>query len=154
MIPSGEPQVPRPSLFRLAAAALAVAALAAASCNRTPARKPTYPTEGKLLINGQPAGGVTLFLYSTDPNETEPTRPFATTEPDGTFALTTSAAKDGAPAGEYVVTVIYEPLDSPLARPRGKPPVIDKKYADPKTSPLRARVEAQPMNALPPIDLK
>lgn len=133
---------------------LLVLALGAASCGGSK-RKPTYPTEGKLLIAGQPVGGVTVFLYSTDPAETEPTRPFATTNPDGTFTLTTSALNDGAPAGEYIVTVIYEPLDSPLSRPKkGKPPTFDKKYSDPKTSPLRVRVENQTKNVLEPLDLK
>jgi hypothetical protein len=128
--------------------------MAAASCGG-PKRKPTYPTEGTLLIGGKPAAGVTVFLYSTDPAETEPTRPFATTNPDGTFSLTTSAANDGAPEGEYVVTVIYEPLESPLARARReKPPPFDKKYSDPKTSPLRAKVEKRPKNVLAPLDLK
>ena len=106
------------------------------------------------MINGQPVGGVTVFLYSTDPNETEPTRPYATTNPDGTFTLTTTALNDGAPAGEYIVTVIYEPLDSPLSRPKGKPPAIDKKFSDPKTSPLRAKVENKPKNVLDTLDLK
>ena len=133
-------------------AILFVLALSALSCSG-PKRKQTYPAEGTLLINGHPAGGVTVFLYSTDPSETEPTRPFATTNPDGTFVLTTSAANDGAPAGEYIVTLLYEPLDSPLARAKGKPPTFDKKYGDPKTSPLRATIEAKPGNVLQPIKL-
>ena len=128
-------------------------ALSAASCGG-PKRKPTYPAEGKLLINGQPAGGVTVFFYSADPNETEPTRPFATTRSDGTFTLTTSAENDGAPAGEYVVTLIYEPLDSPLSRPKGKPPSFDKKYSNPATSPLRAKIENKPTNTLEPFDVR
>jgi hypothetical protein len=95
-----------------------------------------------------------VFFYSSDPNETEPTRPFATTRPDGTFTVTTSAENDGAPAGEYIVTLLYEPLDSPLSRPKGKPPTFDKKYANPATSPLRAKVEAKPMNMLETLEVK
>ncbi len=132
----------------------ALLTLSAASCGG-PKRKTTYPTEGKLLIGGKPFGGLTVFFYSTDTAETEPTKPFATTNADGTFTLTTTAANDGAPAGEYVVTVIYEPLDSPLARAkRVKPPRFDKKYSDPKTSPLRAKIENKPKNVLEPFDLK
>jgi hypothetical protein len=142
------------SARRAALLLLVVFALSVASCGGGPKRKPTYPTEGKLLINGQPAGGVAVFFYSADPNETEPTRPFATTRPDGTFTVTTSAENDGAPAGEYVVTLLYEPLDSPLSRPKGKPPTFDKKYSNPATSPLRAKVEGKPMNALEPFDVK
>lgn len=144
-----------PSRFTRGGALAAACALAflAVSCSSSK-RKPTYPTEGKLLIHGQPAGGVTVFLHSTDPAETEPTRPVGTTAPDGTFSLTTSAANDGAPAGEYIVTILYEPVDSPLTRSKTKPPTFDKKYTDPKTSPLRARVENKPKNTLDPIDVK
>ena len=138
---------------RAAVAALFVLACSSLSCGGSK-RKPTYPTDGTLLIGGKPIGGVTVFLYSTDPSETEPTRPFATTNPDGTFSLTTSALNDGAPAGEYVVTVIYEPLDSPLTRVKGKPPAFDKKYSDPKTSPLRAKIENKPKNTLDPLDVR
>ncbi|MDY3553327.1 DUF4198 domain-containing protein [Gemmata sp. JC717] len=135
-------------------AIIAVAALLIASCGG-PSRKPTYPTQGKLLINGQPAAGVTVFLHSLDATETEPTRPFATTKPDGTFSLTTTAADDGAPAGEYVVTLLYEPLESPLMRAnKGKPPTFDKKYSDPKASPLRVTIQAKPSNELPPLEVK
>jgi len=120
-----------------------------------PSRKPTYPTQGKSLFNGKHYAGVTVFLYSLDPNETEPTRPFGVTTADGTFQLTTSAQNDGAPAGDYTVTLLYEPLDSPLMRAKGpKPPPIDPKYANPKTSPIRVTVAAQPSNTLEPIDLK
>lgn len=139
---------------RYATAVLLVGlALSVAGCESGPKRKPTFPVEGKLLVNGKPAGGVTVFFYSTDPNETEPTRPFATTKPDGTFVLTTSADGDGAPAGEYTVTLLYEPLDSPLSRAKGKPPTFDKKYAIPATSPLRAKVEAKSKNVLDPFDV-
>ncbi|MBY0458149.1 MAG: carboxypeptidase-like regulatory domain-containing protein [Gemmataceae bacterium] len=140
------------SVFRLAILLVALTALC--GCGDGSNRKPLFPTEGKLLIKGQPAGGVTVFLHSTDPNETEPTRPFATTNPDGTFTVTTVTANDGAPAGEYVVTLLYEPLDSPLTRAKGKPPSIDKKYANPKTSPLRAVIEAKAQNTLAPFDVR
>lgn len=134
---------------------LVTVALATASCGGGPKRKPTFPTEGKLLLSGKAYGGVTVFLYSTDPAETEPTRPFGVTNPDGTFTLTTSAQGDGAPEGEYAVTLLYEPLDSPLMRAKGpKPPPIDRKFADPKTSPLRVKIEAKEKNVLEPLDTK
>ena len=133
--------------------ALVVFSLAFTSCGgKKP--KPLYPTSGKLLINGQPVGNVTVFLTVENPADAEETRSFATTELDGTFKLTTRALNDGAPAGDYVVTLIYEPLDSPLMRQKGKPPSFDKKYSDPKTSPLRAKITAQPQNTLDPFDVK
>lgn len=140
---------------RVALCAVCACALALSACGGGPKRKPTFPTEGKLLLNGKAYGGITVFLYSTDPNETEPTRPFGVTNPDGTFTLTTSAQNDGAPAGEYAVTLLYEPLDSPLMRAKGpKPPAIDRKFADPKTTPLRVKVAENEKNVLEPLDAK
>lgn len=140
---------------RVALLTVAACALALSACGGGSKRKPTFPTEGKLLLNGKAYGGITVFLYSTDPNETEPTRPFGVTGPDGTFVLTTSAQGDGAPAGEYAVTLLYEPLDSPLMRSKGpKPPPIDPKFANPKTSPLRVKVAEKEKNVLDPLDTK
>ena len=133
--------------------ALVVFALAFASCGGKKPR-PLYPTSGKLNINGLPAGNVTVFFHAVNPADAEETRSFATTNPDGTFSLTTRALNDGAPEGEYVVTLLYEPLDSPLMRQKGKPPTFDKKYNDPKTSTLRAKVENKPQNTIDPFDVK
>lgn len=128
-------------------------ALAVVSCGG-PESIEVFPTEGKLLIHGKPVGNVTVFFNPQ--GDTSPTahRAYATTKPDGSFSLTTISAFDGAPAGEYIVTLMYEPLDSPFTRARGKPVKIDKKYTDPATSPLRATVAKQPKNALEPIDAK
>ncbi len=128
--------------------------LAVASCGGGPKRKLTYPTDGKLLIDGKPVGNVTVFFQPVGTDDKEPTRAFATTNPDGTFSLTTYDANDGAPEGDYIITLLYEPLDSPLARAKGKPPKIDKIYTDMATSPLRAKIEKKPKNQLEPFDAK
>ncbi|MDB5313218.1 MAG: hypothetical protein JWO38_7420 [Gemmataceae bacterium] len=133
--------------------AVVVVLLGVISCGG-PRQKPTYPTDGKLLISGQPVGNVTVFLNPLNSPDPELTRAYATTKSDGTFSLTTYAAYDGAPEGEYVVTILYEPLDSPLFRAKGKPPTFDKKFTDPATSPLRATIVKQPRNQLDPFDVK
>lgn len=141
----------RPALFGAAVVLLSSFALAGCGGKKV---KPVYPTEGKLLINGQPVGNVTVFFHAVNQADAAETKSFATTEPDGTFKLTTRAAGDGCPAGEFVVTLLYEPLDSPLTRAKGKPPTFDKKYGDVKTSPLKAKIEAKPLNTLEPFDVK
>jgi hypothetical protein len=62
-----------------------------------------YPVHGKLLHKGKPVGGATLVFHpkTGDANAFPPT---ASTEDDGTFTVTTQT-QQGAPAGEYVVTV-------------------------------------------------
>jgi hypothetical protein len=136
-----------------AAVVLLVSVFALAGCGGKKL-KPVYPTEGKLLINGQPVGNVTVFFHAVNQADAAETKSYATTEPDGSFKLTTRAAYDGGPAGEFVVTLLYEPLDSPLTRVKGKPPTFDKKYGDATTSPLKAKIEAKPLNTLEPFDVK
>jgi hypothetical protein len=143
-----------PDLRSLPASAAVVVILFGVVACGGPKRKPTFPTEGKLLINGQPAGNVTVFLTPLTSSDPEETRAYATTKPDGTFSLTTYGAYDGAPEGEYVVTLLYEPLDSPLSRAKGKPPTFNKKYGDPNASPLRATITRQPKNQLEPFDVR
>ena len=120
---------------------------AAAGCG--PGRTPVYPAEGQRLVRDRPAANV--FVLFTPAGGGGPLRPSATTDAEGRFRLTTYEAYDGGPAGEYVVTLLYEPVNSPLSRPKGKPPSIPAPYLKAETSPLRARIEATPGNQLEPF---
>jgi hypothetical protein len=57
---------------------------------------------------------------------------------DGTFHLGTFAVDDGAPAGDYAVTVIWE--TQPASRDEEALNLLPRRYASPATSGLRARV--------------
>src|SRR5207248_6044689 len=80
-----------------------------------------------------------------------PLSPAAVTKADGTFRLMSFKPGDGAPAGEYQVTVIY-PMDrfnkflNGIDRLKGK-------FANPQKSGLTAKVEPT-TNELPPFELK
>lgn len=113
-------------------------------------RVPVYPTEGKLLINGQPAANVFVLFHPLD-SKPDSLRPSATTDNEGKYRLTSHEAYDGGPAGEYTVTLLYEPVNSPLMRQKGKPPQIPANYTKPQSSPLRAKIEAQPKNEIAPL---
>jgi hypothetical protein len=70
---------------------------------------------------------------------------------DGSFRLMSFKPGDGAPAGDYQVTVIF-----PMNRFSKHLSGIDRlkgKFANPKTSGLTAKVEPK-SNELPPFDLK
>ena len=122
--------------------------LAASGCAN--GRTPVYPTEGKLLINGEPAANVFVLFHPVD-SKPDSLRPSATTDNEGKFRLTSHEAYDGGPAGDYKVTLLYEPVNSPLMRPKGKPPQIPVTYTKPQSSPLRAKIEAQPKNEIAPL---
>src|SRR5262245_11635277 len=63
---------------------------------------------------------------------------------DGTFQLGTDKDKDGAPPGEYVVT-LTQPFRQP-ERPFVGDRVVDQVYEDPATSDLKAEVTSSGKN--------
>jgi hypothetical protein len=69
---------------------------------------------------------------------------------DGTFKVTAYEPNDGAPQGDYVATVQWFKITKENAGPG--PNVIPKKYADPKTSPIKVTVTASP-TLVPPITI-
>lgn len=120
-------------------------------------RLPVYPASGKVTVGGQPAAGVLVVLRpgKGTPTEKEGAFPSATTNEDGAFQLTTYEQNDGAPAGDYAVTIRWNQIPSqgegrpanPFARP------VDRfrgKYNNPQTSPWRVTITKE-NNVLNPI---
>lgn len=86
---------------------LAAVALGAAGCrDEEPVRLPVQAVTGKVLKNGKPAVHMKVVLFPTVDPDTNPVRPSAQTELDGTFSLGTYSATDGIPQGEYKVAVV------------------------------------------------
>jgi hypothetical protein len=104
-------------------------------------RKPTYPVQGRVFFEGTPAANAQVVFHLISADGKSFTRSGdALVEPDGLFSLSTYTPNDGAPAGEYAVTVtLREPPWDEVGRPG--PNRLPAKYANPRTSPLRARVQ-------------
>src|SRR3954451_15762043 len=87
-------------------AAGALIALVSACGNRGPR---LYPVKGSVRINGEPAKDVNVMFTPVAPPEAgaTPLSPAAVTGEDGTFQLMSFQPGDGAPAGDYLVTIIY-----------------------------------------------
>jgi len=112
-----------------------------------------YPVKGSVQINGEPAKDVNVMFTSVTPIEVDGNilSPSAVTEEDGSFRLMSFDPEDGAPAGDYQITVIY-----PMNRFNKNLSGIDRlkgKFSNPKTSGLTAKVEAK-KNELPVINIK
>jgi hypothetical protein len=132
-------RVPHPQLL----AGVVALALLPAGCARSEAPPARHPVRGRVLFYGQPAAGVRLEFHA--PGGETADRPGAVTAADGSFAVGTRACNDGAPAGEYAVTLHWPEVADGPDRLRGK-------YADPTTP--RWRVTVQPgENTLPVIQL-
>jgi hypothetical protein len=123
---------------------MACCLLLSAGCGES---EPLYPVTGKVLLDGKPAAHATVVFH---PVAAKPgaVRPRAKVEPDGSFKLTTYEANDGAPAGEYRVTV--ELWLSSGRGDEGPTSRLPAKFANPESSGLTATVTAGP-NELKPF---
>ncbi len=108
-------------------------------------RRPTYPVTVKVTLDGQPLPGALVTFHSTD--ATLRGTADGLTGSDGRVQLSSYAAYDGTPAGEFKVTV---ELRKPLFLPDGQrgPNQLPAKYADPQTTPFTVEVFADKTNDL------
>ena len=72
---------------------------------------------------------------------------------DGRFRLGTYDKTDGAPEGQYVVTVVHFPLVQTGSDSVPGPNRLPKKYASPATTDLCVQI-AKGVTTLPPLVLK
>ena len=124
-------------------------ALAALCCSSCQGGQRFYPVRGTVLANGKPAYGVLIALHPEDDTGPKALRPSATVRADGSFEMKTylhaeQAVKDGAPAGKYVVTCVWWPLDRSGYGAENLPDKLKGHYSSPKTSTLRAEVPERP----------
>ncbi len=105
-------------------------------------QQPTHPVTGKVTLNGEPVPGAYIVFHGIGKERRLP-RADGTVEFDGTFRLSTYTAFDGAPAGEYAVTV---ELRKPRFTKEGKrgPNLLPARYADSTKSGLRVTVKPGP----------
>jgi hypothetical protein len=124
-------------------------------CGRRHGPRPaTHPVDGKLSVAGTPAVGARVTLYPVASKEKYVERPRATVEADGSYHLTTFNTRDGAPEGEFALSVVWPgPRLKNQAEDEEGPDRLLGRYADPKRPAARVRIEAQ-TRSLEPIDLK
>ena len=114
------------------AALIVIACAASVGCGGGISAPRTVATSGTVLFKGKPAGGVRvtfrpMFNMTFTPN--------GVTGRDGRFVLSTAAPLDGAPPGEYSVTL---ELMRPGTDPRGLDTDFDAwkgKYANVDAAP-------------------
>src|SRR5262249_2552105 len=94
--------------------AVAATALAISSCGG--GRVKVYPVHGKVVDEkGKPAVGAIVMFHPVAPPGKNVEAVSGTVDESGEYRLTTYTNGDGAPAGEYVVTITWpEPRKSPF----------------------------------------
>ena len=158
---SGGPSVRRPSttLFHMMEKGTAmnyhllqillvgILALPLGSCSGKPEfSKERYPVRGEVYVDGEPAARLSVILNDVKGfDQQAPAIPQAVTRQDGTFAISTFEAEDGAPAGEYKATFVWGRaqglgIDTSVDQLKGK-------YSDPKKSEFKVTVnEGEPID--------
>jgi hypothetical protein len=103
-------------------------------------RKPCFPTNGEVVLDGCPLAGCRVVFFYLDPETKKKIEAGdALVQGDGTFTLTTYKANDGAPAGEYAVCIQKNP-GYPPEGVRVLPVAIPERYTKVDTTPLKATV--------------
>jgi hypothetical protein len=122
-------------------------------CGKSDNRAPVFPVRGEIHFKGQAPTGAFIVLHpKSGPNPDAPS-PRAMVGPDGSFALSTYNGQDGAPEGEYVLTVQWNKLVKQGNDVVSGPNVLPAKYASPRTSDIKITV-ASSENRLKPIQLR
>jgi hypothetical protein len=125
-------------------------------CGSDDGRVDVYPVSGKVLVQDRPADGAEVVFYPmvAEADGVKMPGPAGTTDAGGVFHLRSYEALDGAPAGEFKVTVVW-----PAAPPPNASGVFQLKdrlggrYANPQTSKLTATVEPGG-GEIPPFELQ
>jgi len=100
-----------------------------------------HPAQGTIVYQNQPlAEAMVVFHPLTVAAEKSP-QPIGHTDAAGRFVMTTLNPGDGAPEGEYAITVeLRQPRQIGEEIVRDGPNLLEAKYANPKESPLRYKV--------------
>lgn len=125
------------------------------SCRKS-GHMPVYPVHGQVFTdnNKAPVGALVVF-HPVDTSDPEFPKPLGRVDQTGAFTLTTYEEGDGAPEGEYVVTIRWRARSaSPFAANREGEDRLHGRYSDPKESNLRFKIEKRAKNVLPAIRLR
>jgi hypothetical protein len=109
-------------------------------------QKAVYHVHGVVLDGkNKPAKGAVVVFHPAAADAAQDCKPVGTVDDNGEFVLTTYQSGDGAPAGDYVVTLVRPaPRRTPLDREGGD--LLQGRFADPAASKITVTVEKQTDN--------
>ncbi|MEY3174717.1 MAG: hypothetical protein RLZZ436_2631 [Planctomycetota bacterium] len=117
-----------------------VTTLGLAGCSEKSAWEVPYPVKGSLTFRGKPVAEADIVLFPEDPSWPETVRPRARTKADGTFDVWTWQQGDGAPAGNYKVTLVHHEVAISKGAVVAKPNDLPPKYERHQTSDIRVTI--------------
>jgi len=114
---------------------------------------PVFPVQGSLQANGKPLADAKLVFHPVQdlPKDASQFLPRARTKEDGTFTVSTYKDNDGAPEGEYWVTVSWRG-NEPNLRNDDEAELVPMEYRGRQTK-LRCKI-TQSATSLPPFEIQ
>jgi hypothetical protein len=126
---------------RFARSAVCLLSLLCTACaNDSAGFKPTQPLRGQVFFEDQPAVGASVVLHPLDGPDPR-VRPSGKVDKDGWYTLSTYRLNDGAPMGNYAVTIVWLPEGSRGGGPDKPPDKLGGRYEDPESSGLSVRID-------------
>lgn len=141
----------RPAVRLFAASAFAL--LAAGCGGQGTDRVQTFPVEGQVKFEGKPMANAFVVLHPKQGVDPKVTSARGQTDEQGNFKVSTYDSGDGAPLGEYSVTIEYCRIVKTAEGYSRSPNLLPAKYSSPQSTILTARV-AEGTNKLEPFDLR
>src|SRR5262245_33066796 len=138
------------TMSRLAAGWLVAVSVAAPGCGSS--KPSTVPVTGKVVFKkATRAAGALVVLHPAAPAAERAIggKPFAKVRDDGTFTLTSYNADDGAPEGEYGVTIDWRgkakatkfTIGAGEGEGEGGRPLLSPKYGNPQQPAFKVTVK-------------
>jgi hypothetical protein len=131
---------------------LAVAAMGMAMCGCSGSKPKTVPVAGQVYVGDRPAAHAIVTFHPVGAGA-DAVKPVGHVDEQGHFRLTTFKEGDGAPPGEYKVTIAaYQSIE----QKHGDDLIVNllpDKYAKPETSNLTATVK-KGSNEIEPFKLE
>jgi len=112
-------------------------------CQGSESALPVLPCDGEVKINGKPISGATVVFHAKKTGD-QMVSPSGTTDGTGKFRLTSNKEFDGAPEGDYAVTITWIKPVLTAVKMRDGDEVrnfLPAYLANPKTSGLVASVQ-------------
>lgn len=113
-----------------------------------------HPVHGKVTFKGKPLADAVVVLHRIGGDVDGIQKPMAIAKADGSFDLTTYRPGDGAPPGDYALTVELRAVQLGGEEPvRSGPNTLPARFSKPGASGLGYTV-VEGENQIPPIDIK
>jgi hypothetical protein len=135
-----------------------LALLSALGCLSCAGKDSLNPVQGKLLYKNQPMSGALVTFHRKGADEVSAVPSTGLVKEDGTFTLTTGQ-NEGAPAGDYVITVIWPEEVGPKGKkvistaPPESHDRLNGVFANAANSSLKVQIK-NGVNQLEPFQLK